>query len=86
MEFVTERKFALACVRIWNPSHLFVQFKYLAYGHKQADIHTETHVLECSHASVGLAQAHPNQSLPEVDDHTVQTMQPIVHNQAVQLQ
>ena len=40
-------------------SYLFVQFKFSVYGHT---FRTYTCVLQCSHASVGLAQAHPNQS------------------------
>ena len=37
-------------------------FKFLAYGRKQTDRHTHTHA-QCSHASVGLAQAHPNNEI-----------------------
>jgi len=55
----------LAHVQIWNvrvPSFPFVQFKFSVYGHtyacRQTDIHT--HVLQCSPASVDLAQARPN--------------------------
>ena len=33
--------------------------KFLVYGHKQTDIHTHARA-QCSHASVGLAQARPN--------------------------
>ena len=38
----------------------FVQFKLSVYGHTQTDRQTYTHVLQCSHASVGLVQARPN--------------------------
>ena len=57
----------LVCVQIWNvrvPSFPFVQFKLLVYGHtitdRQTDRQTYTHVLQCSHASVRLAQVRPN--------------------------
>jgi len=33
--------------------------KFSVYGHKQTDRHTHARA-QCSHASVGLAQAHPN--------------------------
>ena len=64
VEFVTEHKFALARVQIWNPAHPFVQFKYSVYGHKQASRHAYIYirVLQCSPTSVGLAQARPNQA------------------------
>ena len=39
--------------------HPFVQFKFSVYGHKQASKQTYTPA-QCSHASVGLAQACPN--------------------------
>ena len=57
---------ALARVQIWNvrvPSFPFVQFKYSVYGLTQTDRLTYTRVLQCSHASVGLTQARPNNSL-----------------------
>ena len=38
----------------------FVQFKFSVYGHTQASIHTHAFCNTCSHASVGLAQARPN--------------------------
>ena len=41
----------------------FVQLKFPVYGYMQTDIYTYTHVLQCSHASVGLVQAHPNNTL-----------------------
>ena len=50
----------IARVQIWNVhvrSYPFVQFKFSLYGHTYR---TYTCVLQCSHASVGLAQAHPN--------------------------
>ena len=40
-------------------SYPFVQFKFTIYGHNQASRHTHPHA-QCSHASVGLAQARPN--------------------------
>ena len=39
--------------------HPFIQFKFSVYGHKQASRHTHAHA-QCSHASVGLAQARSN--------------------------
>ena len=39
--------------------HPFVQFKFSVYGHKQASRHTHARA-QCSHASVGLAQARSN--------------------------
>ena len=56
---LTEYKFALARVQIWNPSHPFVQFKFLVYGHKQANKQTYIPVLQCSQASVGLTRFAP---------------------------
>ena len=38
-----------------------IRFKFTVYGHKQASRHT--HVLQCSPASVGLAQAPPQLTL-----------------------
>ena len=35
-------------------------FKISVYGHKQTYIHTYTRFKQCSHASVGLTQARPN--------------------------
>ena len=45
--------------------HPFVQFKFSVYGHKQASKQASRHTharVQCSHASVGLAQARPNQN------------------------
>ena len=43
----------------------YAHLKFMVYGHKQASkqasIHT--HVPQCGHASVGLAQAHSNELL-----------------------
>ena len=57
----TRRLSNLAClthIHVRVPSFPFVQF--LVYGHTQTDRQTYTRVLQCSHASVGLAQARPN--------------------------
>ena len=59
MEFVIEHKFALARVQICL-FHLNIQ--YMATS-KQTYIHTYTRVLQCSPASVGLAQARPNYAI-----------------------
>ena len=53
----------IARVQIWNvcvPSFPFVEFKFSVYGHTYADRQTYTHILQCSHASVGFTQACPN--------------------------
>ena len=53
-------------VQLWNvrvPSFPFVQFKFSVYGLTYADRQTDTRVLQCSHASVGLAPAHPNKPI-----------------------
>ena len=42
---------------VYFNSYPFVQFKFSVYGHTYR---TYTRVLQCSHASVGLAQARPN--------------------------
>ena len=44
------------------PSFPFVQLKFSVYGHTQSERQTDrhTHVLQCSHTSVGLAQGRPN--------------------------
>ena len=47
----------LKCTRTFVSVH---SIKILVYGHTQTDRQTYTCVLQCSHASVGLAQAHPN--------------------------
>ena len=44
------------CIRTF----VSVQFKFPVYGHTQTYIHTYTCDSQCNHASVGLAQAHPN--------------------------
>ena len=41
----------------------FIQLKLSVYGLTYADRQTYTRVLQCSHASVGLAQARPNDSI-----------------------
>ena len=52
---------ALARVQIRTPSYPFVQFKFSVYGLTYVpDIHIRTRDLQCSHTSVGLAQARPN--------------------------
>ena len=43
-------------MHVYLPLFPFVQFKISVYGRKQ----TYTRVLQCCHASVGLAQARPN--------------------------
>ena len=56
----TEHEFC----QIWNVMgtfwYPFVYFKFSVYGHTYVSRHTYTHVLQCSPASVGLAQACPN--------------------------
>ena len=43
--------------------------KWSVQTNQQTNKHTHTHA-ECSHASVGLAQAHPNHGDPNVHTHT----------------
>ena len=61
---------ALAHVQIWNLRYLCFRafnknFQYMV-TRKQTDRQTYTCVLQCSHASVGLAQARPNQVRPSL--------------------
>ena len=62
-------------IRLHTPSSIFVKFKHAhlkfsAYGRKQTYIHTyiPTHArAQCSHASVGLAQARPNKNMAKLE-------------------
>ena len=55
VEFVTCANLKCMCFHI----HSFNLNLRYNYGHNQASRHTHAHA-QCSHASVGLAQAHPN--------------------------
>ena len=57
----TEHEFALARVQIWKSVHSIEIFSIWPQASKQASRHTHARV-QCSHASVGLAQARPNQN------------------------
>ena len=54
-------------------SYPFVQFKYSVYGRSYRTYSTYTRVSQCSHASVGLAQARPND---ETKLHTASDQKP----------
>ena len=49
--------------KVEMPLFPFVKLKFAVYGRKQTDIHTYTRVSQCSHTSVGLTQARPNNIL-----------------------
>ena len=65
----TQHEFALARVQIWTSVHSTEIFGIWPQASKQASRHTHAHA-QCSHASVGLAQAHPNHHMKWVQIYT----------------
>ena len=64
MSTCIDREFEEHLCKVEMLSFPFVKLKFSVYGRKQTYIHTYIHtytrVSQCSHASVGLVQARPN--------------------------
>ena len=59
LSYRSRRNLSLALCSTCAKLYPFVQFKYSVYGRSYR---TYTRILQCSHTSVGLAQARPNHS------------------------